>query len=82
MLTIKATRLLKDGYARNGEEFFDRRGSNTARKNLKYKEIASSVGSLVDSGMSFTKVADQLDVDRATVSKAFSWYCDNLRDAA
>ena len=78
----KLTRLLKDGYARNGEEFFDRRGSNAASKNLKYQEIASLVGSMVDSGMSFTKVADQLDVDRATASKAYSWYCDNLRDAA
>ena len=78
----KLTRLLKDGYARNGEEFFDRRGSNDASKKLKYQEIASLVGSMVDSGMSFTKVADQLGVDRATVSKAYSWYCDNLRGAA
>ena len=72
---------MKDAYVRNGEEFFDRRGSNTASKNLKYQEIASLVGAMVESGMSFTKAADQLGADRATVSKAYSWYCDNLGDA-
>ena len=79
----KLTKLLKDGYARNGEEFFDRRGHHyPSSRTLKYQEIAANAGPLVESGISYTKVADQLGVDRATVSKAYSWYCDNLRDAA
>jgi DNA-binding CsgD family transcriptional regulator len=77
------TRMLKKGYELNGKEFFDRRGHQLKADRMpKHQEIAVAVGPMIESGKSVTEVANELGFDRVTVNKAYSWYCDNHREAA
>lgn len=75
----KVTKLLKHAAALRGVPYEDgrRRRGEAERKNRtppKYVRLAAQVGRLVDEGLLLTEIADRLELDRNTVTKAYNRY--------
>lgn len=75
----KVTKLLKHAAALRGVPYEDgrRRRGDAERKNRtppKYVRMAAEVGRMVNEGLLLAEIADRLELDRNTVTKAYNLY--------